>query len=77
MNSTRDIVEGFGDRLRALRERRGITQEQLAALAGVSQPLISFAESGRRGISHAMLIRLADALRVSVGELSGEKRGRR
>lgn len=39
----------FGEKLRALREKRGITQKQMAAALGVSAAYLSALEHGRRG----------------------------
>jgi len=55
--------------LRAWREHRGMTQEKLAAEAGVSKPYVSQIESGRRAGTAATLRKLAAALGVPVGAL--------
>jgi transcriptional regulator with XRE-family HTH domain len=55
---------GFGSRLRWWRERRGISQLDLAGAAGTSQRHISFLESGRTRPSREMVLRLAAALDV-------------
>lgn len=39
----------FGEKLRALREKRGISQKQMAAALGVSAAYLSALEHGRRG----------------------------
>jgi transcriptional regulator with XRE-family HTH domain len=69
---TRDIrpeLTEFGLRLRELRGRRDLTQEQLAHLAGVDRAWISSAETGRRNATLTTLYRLAEALSVDPGEL--------
>lgn len=54
------------ERLRKLRIERGMSQEELALKVGYDgRSAISKAEKGERGISHAMLIKYADALEVS------------
>lgn len=63
-----ELVE-FGNRLRELRGRRGLTQEQLAHQAGVDRAWISSAETGRRNASLLTLYRLAEALEIDPGEL--------
>lgn len=55
--------------LRAVRADLGLTQQQLAAAAGVTPSAISQAESGVRGLSVDTLIQLADRLDVSVDRL--------
>lgn len=39
----------FGERLRALRAERGVSQKDMAAAIGVSAPYLSALEHGRRG----------------------------
>jgi DNA-binding XRE family transcriptional regulator len=55
--------------VRAWREYRGMTQEQLAASSGVSTPYVSQIESGKRAGRSATLRKLARALDVPVGAL--------
>lgn len=47
--------------LRSVRERNGLTQAEVAARAGTSQPVVSAYEHGRRGPTVAMLERLVGA----------------
>ena len=39
----------FGERVRALRRQRGVTQREMAAVLGVSSAYLSALEHGRRG----------------------------
>lgn len=55
--------------LRAWREHRGLSQEQLAELVDTKGNVISLLESGERGLSDKWLRRLAPALGVSAGWL--------
>jgi transcriptional regulator with XRE-family HTH domain len=55
--------------LRALRETRGLSQTDLARLAGVTPSAVSQAERGDRGLSLETLLRLADALHMSLDDL--------
>ena len=56
--------------LRELRERKDMSQLQLAKQAGVTQGYISDLEAGtKKNPSLAILKKLAKALGVSVGEL--------
>ena len=41
------LLMAIGDRIRMLREEKGISQRQLAALTGIKQPAIARLESGR------------------------------
>jgi len=58
----------FAGRLRRWRQRRGISQLELAGRAGISQRHLSFLELGRAGPSRAMVLRLAEALEVPLRE---------
>ena len=59
----------LGQRIRDLRRKRGLTQEQLAELADLSVPYISHLERGTKTPSLAVLVRLADSLDVTVDRL--------
>ena len=50
--------------LRAWREFRGLTQDELAALVGTNGSVISLLESGTRGLSLKWLQKLAPALKT-------------
>lgn len=60
--------------VRAWREHRAMTQEQLAQASGVSKPFVSQIEGGKRTGSASTLSRLARALGVPVGALIREER---
>ena len=45
------IRAALAERLRAARERAGVSQQELAERLGVSQPMVSGAESGRVRVS--------------------------
>lgn len=55
--------------IRRLREKRGLTQEQLAEAAGLETRYVQTLESGRANPSAAVLIIVAGSLEVSVGTL--------
>ena len=59
----------FGDRLRALRAERGLSQEGLAHLAGLHRTYVGSVERGERNIGIDNLYALADALGVSPRDL--------
>ena len=59
-------LEGIGDLLRHWRKRRGLSQLALALEAGSSARHLSFIESGRANPSRAMVLRLAEALKLSL-----------
>lgn len=59
------------DRLRAVREMRGISQNELARISGVAQNQISRYEAGQTDPSSTTLGRIALALDVSTDYLLG------
>lgn len=58
-----------GARLRSYRSQRGMTQEQLAAEAGVDSKTVSRAENGHYNISIDLIARLARALDIPSARL--------
>lgn len=62
-----------GNNLRMMRERRGITQEDLALKSGLTQGYINFLENGKRGYSKKSLEKIANALGIQISELFEEK----
>lgn len=63
--------ESIGDRIRATRVNKGMTQQQVADSIGVTYQNISQYERGLRKPKNETLIQIADALDVSVYELIG------
>ncbi len=59
----------FTVRLKALRIKRGMTQEALAKKAGISRGYLLRLEAGRQDPSLSTLTSLAKALKVKVGDL--------
>jgi transcriptional regulator with XRE-family HTH domain len=71
----RELVVGrLGEGLRRLRRERGLTQRELALLAGVTPAAISQAEAGRRGLSLETLVPLCDRLGIGLDDLLGSRR---
>jgi transcriptional regulator with XRE-family HTH domain len=58
------LVEKVASAVKRLREQRGLTQEELAARAGVTRSYLARLETGRHEPTLTMLERLAKALRV-------------
>jgi transcriptional regulator with XRE-family HTH domain len=59
----------FGQRLRALREREGLTQMALAEVTGLHATYISGIERGKRNVSLVNIHTLSDALGVPVSAM--------
>jgi len=62
----------FAERLKELRERRGLSQYKLAELLGVSPSTVAAWEVGRNEPSYDMLRKIADVFEVSVDYLLGK-----
>ena len=66
-------VRAIGARARRIRDRRGLSLEVVAGLAGISAPYLSMLERGLRGFSRrGLLDDLAEALGCSVADLTGQ-----
>lgn len=59
----------FGERLEAMRQTRGLSQEDLAARAGLKAPIVSYLETGKRMAHLEHIVALADALDLDPGKL--------
>ena len=59
----------FGHRLRVHRTRRGLRQDDVAALAELDRPYISRVERGQHSVSILSLARIGRTLGVHPGEL--------
>lgn len=68
----RNARETLARNLRRLRAQRGISQEQLADLAGLHRTYIGSVERSERNISIDNIERLAAALSVPLPDLVGE-----
>jgi len=73
LEDTRDaFLSALGERVRALRHRRGMTRKRLAEAAGVSERHLANLETGQGNASVMLLRDLARALASSIGEIVGE-----
>lgn len=59
----------LGDALRALRNERGLTQERLGDLSGLTTNYVGDTERGERNVGVRALWQLADGLGISASEL--------
>ena len=64
-----EIKLRFGQRLRELRQIRGLSQEELAFRARLHRTYVSSAERGKRNVALVNLEKLAEALDVDICEL--------
>ena len=59
----------LGKRIREIRKSQGLSQERLAERAGISAQYVSNIERGKENPTLDLLLRLADALKVSLGQM--------
>ena len=67
-----ELVLSFGERLRMLRARRGLTRKIVAKAANVSERYLAQLESAGANPSLVVLDQVARALQCSVAELVGD-----
>jgi transcriptional regulator with XRE-family HTH domain len=65
----RAVLTVFGTRVRELRQRAGLSQEELAFRAGLHPTYVSSVERGQRNVSLLNISALADGLAVPLSEL--------
>lgn len=59
----------FGKKLRAIRKKQGISQEELGFRAGIHRTYVGAIERGEQNVSIENVYKLAKALKVSEKEL--------
>jgi transcriptional regulator with XRE-family HTH domain len=64
----RDVLKAFGDRVRTIRTRQGLSQEELARRAKIDRTYIGGIERGERNAGIKNVCRIADALGVPAME---------
>jgi transcriptional regulator with XRE-family HTH domain len=65
-----------GQRVRAIRQKRGLTQQELADLLGTNQSHVANVERGERGVTIHQIVKMAKALQASTDEiLLGDRDG--
>lgn len=67
--SRAEILKRFGETLREHRQRAGLSQEKLAAKAGIDRTYVGGAERGERNVALVNIVRLAEALNIGAAEL--------
>lgn len=68
-NNRFNVQLAFGEKVRALRKERNISQEALANLAELDRSYIGGVERGERNISIANIMNIAVALDVNIRDL--------
>ena len=67
--SAREIQQSFGARLREVRRRKGLSQEQLALRSELDRSFVGQVERGERNISLTNIYKLARGLGVTPNSL--------
>jgi transcriptional regulator with XRE-family HTH domain len=63
------ILQKFGFRVKELRSAKGMTQEKLAELSGLSRQYIGDVERGMRNISLVNIQKIAASFEITLSEL--------
>lgn len=63
------LQERFGQKVRAVRKKKGVSQEKMAQLAGIDRTYASGIERGLRNVSLSTVEKLAKALGVKMARL--------
>ena len=69
MSDSGDVVKAFGDGVREMRQRRGMSQDQLAGLSDLYATYLNEIERGKRNPSLRVVVRILDALECSLEEI--------
>ncbi len=70
LDPRREVLRELGERVKACRRGRGLTQEELAELIHVSVAYVSLIERGRRNPPFTTVVAIAHALAFSPRDLA-------
>lgn len=65
----KDYLTSFGQRVRELRQKTGLSQEKFALKIELDRTYLSSVESGKRNVSLLNIKKIADGLDISVDKL--------
>jgi transcriptional regulator with XRE-family HTH domain len=68
-NAEEAILNCFGKNLKELREKRNLSQESMAFIAGLSRSYYAEVESGKRNVSLINITKISVALDVELNKL--------
>ncbi|WP_047246936.1 helix-turn-helix domain-containing protein [Maribacter thermophilus] len=69
MDLAPEILKKFGEKVRMLRKRKGISQEELAFRADLHRTYIGMIERAEKNITLINIEKIAKALEVKIAEL--------
>jgi len=59
----------FGNRIRAIRKEKNLSQEELAALANIDRSYMGHIERGEKNVTLTKIYQIADALKIQPSKL--------
>lgn len=65
------FLDILGQRIRARREQLGLSQEELAHVAGLDRSYVGRIERGKHNLTFVSLVRMARAMQCDVAALTG------
>lgn len=68
-NSESLLLKIFGENIKRIREQKGLSQEALAFIAGLSRSYYAEVENGKRNLSLINIIKINIALEVELNKL--------
>lgn len=71
LEALQDVQKVVGRKIKAIRGKKGVTQDQLAELAGLNRVHLYRIETGRQSMTLRTLKIIADALDVKMRDLIG------
>jgi transcriptional regulator with XRE-family HTH domain len=69
MEDPTSVRKNLGKRVRALREKRKWSQEELAHHSGLARSFTGAIERGEKDLRITTLVKLANTFRISIGQL--------
>lgn len=64
-----DALVAFGKKVRSMRKQKGLSQEALAALAGIDRSYMGHIERGEKNITLTKIYQISNALKVDIRSL--------
>lgn len=72
-----EILKRFGDRVREVRNKKDVSQEELSELAGLHRTYVSLIERGERNVTLVTIAKIAQALDVELADVMPRSEQRR
>jgi transcriptional regulator with XRE-family HTH domain len=69
METKRNILISFGEKVREIRKEKGLSQEELAHKANLHRTYIGMIERAEKNITLVNIEKIANALEVDINEL--------